>query len=89
MLTQLTSFATLGLQSDRITVEVGCTLGEGNISIVGLGDTAVQESKQRVRMALRSSGYKLPTGRNVTSTWPRRISARPARATTCRSPLGS
>jgi len=66
MLTQLTSFATIGLHSERVTVEIGGTPGESRITIVGLGDTAVQESKQRVRMALRSSGFKLPTGRDVT-----------------------
>jgi magnesium chelatase family protein len=66
MLTTLTSFAHLGLQTQTITVEVGCIPGDGKIIIVGLGDTAVQESKQRVQMALRSSGYRLPTGRLVT-----------------------
>jgi magnesium chelatase family protein len=66
MLTQLTSFATIGLKSERVTVEIGGTAGESRITIVGLGDTAGQESKQRVRMALRSSGFKLPTGRDVT-----------------------
>lgn len=66
MLTQLTSFANIGLQSEKITVEVGATMGEGNIFIVGLGDTAVQESKQRVRMAVRTSGYQFPTGRTIT-----------------------
>lgn len=66
MLTSLTSFATLGLTCERITVEIGATPGDGNITIVGLGDTAVQESKQRVRMALRASGYRLPTGHSVT-----------------------
>lgn len=63
MLTKLTSFATVGLESVKITVEVGMTRGEEpKIFIVGLGDTAVQESKQRVKMALRSSGFRLPTG---------------------------
>lgn len=66
MLTQLTSFANIGLKSERVTVEVGSTMGEGHIFIVGLGDAAVQESKQRVRMALRHSGYKFPTGRTIT-----------------------
>lgn len=66
MLTQLQSIATVGLQGTRITVEVGCTPGEPKIFVVGLGDTAVQESKQRVRMALRSCGYRLPTGKTVT-----------------------
>jgi len=65
MLTQLLSFATVGLDGECITVEIGSIPGESGITIVGLGDTAVQESKQRVRTALRSSGYKLPTGRSV------------------------
>ncbi len=65
MLTQLTSFANIGLSSERITVEIGATPGEGMITIVGLGDTAVQESKSRVRLALRASGYRLPTGKSV------------------------
>lgn len=66
MLTRLTSFASLGLQTERITVEVGAAPGEGGIAIVGLGDTAVQESKQRVRLALRHSGYRVSTGQAIT-----------------------
>ncbi len=66
MLTQLFSFATIGLDGERVTVEIGCNPGESGITIVGLGDTAVQESRQRVRIALRSCGYKLPTGRSIT-----------------------
>ena len=66
MLTQLISFATVGLTSERITVEVGAIPGEGKIFIVGLGDTAVQESKQRVLLALRSNGYRVATGRTIT-----------------------
>lgn len=65
MLTQLTSFANIGLRSERITVEIGATPGEGMITIVGLGDTAVQESKSRVRLALRAAGFRLPTGKSV------------------------
>lgn len=66
MLTRLTSFATIGLRSEKIDVEIGTTPGEANITIVGLGDTAVQESKQRVRLALRACGYRFPTGRSIT-----------------------
>ncbi|MFA6039697.1 MAG: YifB family Mg chelatase-like AAA ATPase [Candidatus Peribacteraceae bacterium] len=63
MLTSLTSFANVGLHCGRITVEVGVARGEDScFFIVGLGDTAVQESKQRVRMALRSSGERIPGG---------------------------
>lgn len=66
MLTVLTSFATHGLQSEKIDVEVGATRGDSKMLIVGLGDTAVKESEQRVKMALRSSGFRFPTGRTVT-----------------------
>jgi magnesium chelatase family protein len=66
MLTQLLSFATVGLSSEKVIVEVGATRGEAKMYIVGLGDTAVQESKQRVRMAIRSNGFTFPTGRNIT-----------------------
>lgn len=66
MLTQLTSFATIGLSSEMIAVEVGAIPGEAMMTIVGLGDTAVQESKQRVKLALRARGFRLPTGRSIT-----------------------
>jgi magnesium chelatase family protein len=36
------------------------------MTIVGLGDAAVQESKQRVRHALRASDFRMPTGRAIT-----------------------
>lgn len=66
MLTKLSSLATFGLECIRVTVEVGVTPGESVIAIVGLPDTAIKESKQRVRHALRSCGYHLPTGRTIT-----------------------
>lgn len=65
MLSTLTSFANVGLRSERITVEVGLSGGEGGIQIVGLGDKSVQESKQRVWMALRSSNFKVSTGKVI------------------------
>ncbi len=65
MLTQLSSFATHGVGALPVQVEIGVvpTAGEPKFLIVGLGDTAVQESKQRVMMAMKASGYKIPMGR--------------------------
>lgn len=65
MLTQLTSFAPIGIHALPVYVEIGVTptAGEPKFQIGGLGDTAVQESKQRVIMALKSSGYRTPMGR--------------------------
>lgn len=56
----------MGLKSECITVEVGASRGEGKIFIVGLGDTAVQESKQRVHFAIKNSGFDWPVGRTIT-----------------------
>lgn len=67
LLTQLTSFTTLGVRALPVDVEIGVTptSSEGHFSIVGLGDTAVQESKQRVLMAMKTSGYRFPMGRST------------------------
>lgn len=68
MLTKLTAFQNIGMTSVQVTVEVGAVRGgeEPKFYIVGLGDTAVQESKRRVQMALRSSGFRLASGRTIT-----------------------
>ncbi len=64
MLTTLTSFEPVGVDSVPVSVEVGVTpAAEPKFQIVGLGDMAVQESKQRTVMALKTSGYRLPMGR--------------------------
>ncbi len=65
MLTQLASFAPIGLHSLLVTVEIGVipTAGDPHFQIGGLGDSAVQESKQRVLMALKSGGWRIPMGR--------------------------
>ena len=65
MLTRLTSFTTFGIHAIPVDCEVGVipTAGEPKFQIVGLGDAAVQESKQRVMMAMKSSGYRIPMGR--------------------------
>jgi magnesium chelatase family protein len=66
MLARLFSFATIGLESSLVTVEVDAIRGMSDLKIVGLGDTAVQESKERIRAALRHSGIHLPPGRRFT-----------------------
>lgn len=65
MLTKFTSFTTIGVGALPIDVEIGVipTAGEPKFQIVGLGDTAVQESKQRVMMAMKTAGYRIPMGR--------------------------
>ncbi len=63
MLTKVNSCAVVGLDGVLIEVEVDRSDGQPGVVIVGLPDTAVQESRERVRSAIRNSGGKMPTGR--------------------------
>jgi magnesium chelatase family protein len=57
------SRAQLGLSAPRVAVEVHLGGGLPNFSIVGLPETAVRESKDRVRAAIATSGFDFPAGR--------------------------
>lgn len=51
------------LDSEIIEVEVDINAWLPNFTIVWLPDTSVQESKERLRSALKSSNFKLPASR--------------------------
>ena len=55
--------AVLGLEGHIVQVEVDISPGLPAFNVVGLGDTAVQESRERVRAALRNSGCEFPMRR--------------------------
>ena len=56
MLAQITSCALHGLDGWVVQVEVDISNGLPSFTVVGLGDVAVQESRERVRAAIRNSG---------------------------------
>ncbi|MDB5095699.1 MAG: Mg chelatase-related protein [Cyanobacteria bacterium RYN_339] len=58
MLAKVASGAVLGIEAFHIEVEVDIQMGVPGMSIVGLGGTAIQEAKERVRSAIRNSGYE-------------------------------
>ena len=60
MLTKIYSATTVGVDAHLVEVEVDLSMGLLNFFIVGLPDTAIKESKQRVQAALKNSGIKLP-----------------------------
>src|SRR3990170_6275809 len=62
-LAKVTSCAVVGLDSYPVDVEVDIGQGLPNFLIVGLPDKAVEESKERVRSALRNSGANFPISR--------------------------
>ncbi|MGP4842870.1 YifB family Mg chelatase-like AAA ATPase [Marinobacter sp. 1Y8] len=55
--------ARLGVSAPPVTVEVHLSNGLPSLSIVGLPETAVRESKDRVRSALMNAGFEFPTRR--------------------------
>lgn len=57
------SRANVGIGAPLVTVETHLTKGLPQFTIVGLPETAVKESKDRVRSALLQSGYVFPKGR--------------------------
>ena len=55
--------ARIGLEAPPVSVEVHLSAGLPALNIVGLPETSVRESKDRVRSALINSGYEFPEGR--------------------------
>ena len=63
MLASLLSATLHGLEGRLIRVEVDVAPGLPGFTIVGLADTALQEARERVRGAIRNSGYEYPPRR--------------------------
>lgn len=57
------SHAALGYEGQVIQVEVDLRRGIPGIDVVGLATSAVKEARDRVRVALRNSGFRFPTDR--------------------------
>jgi len=55
--------AQFGLDAPLVRVEVHCGAGLPQLSVVGLAEVAVRESRDRVRAALAHCGYEFPPGR--------------------------
>lgn len=63
MLAVIKSYGLVGLSGFKVDVEVDINQGLPKYDIVGLPDTAVKESKERVRSAIKNSGYHFPVHR--------------------------
>ena len=63
VLATVLSCATIGLDGLLVQVEVDVGQGQPGLAVVGLPDAAIQESKERVRAALRNAGARFPHGR--------------------------
>ncbi|MCB9771478.1 MAG: YifB family Mg chelatase-like AAA ATPase [Candidatus Omnitrophica bacterium] len=58
MFAKVYSYGISSLDAYQVTIEVDVSAGLPNTIIVGLPDNAVRESKERVRAAIRNSGYQ-------------------------------
>ena len=63
MLSSILSCGLSGIDGFSVTAEVNLANGMPMFEIVGLPDASVKESRERVRAALKNSGYNFPSGR--------------------------
>ncbi len=63
MLAHVESCSLLGIDAYIVDVEVDVSSGLPSFDLVGLPDTSVRESKERVRAAIRNTGFEFPIRR--------------------------
>jgi magnesium chelatase family protein len=70
MLAVLISQVPYGIEGSPIRVEVDIRTGLPGVDIVGLPDSAVKEARERVRVAIRNSGFRFPPDRILVNLSP-------------------
>lgn len=70
MFAQTFGSTTIGVNGVLINVEVDISNGLPGFEIVGLPDTAVKESRERVRAAIKNSGFKFPARKTTINLAP-------------------
>jgi magnesium chelatase family protein len=64
------SFAAVGYEGRLVTIEVDIRRGIPGMDIVGLPGPAVKEARERIRVALRNSGFEFPRDRILVNLSP-------------------
>lgn len=67
---QIFSFSPFGYDGALVAVEVDLRRGIPAVDVVGLADGAVKESRERMRSAIRNSGFEFPQERVLISLSP-------------------
>ena len=70
MLAKILSYALDGLTGYAVDVEVDINSGLPGYDMVGLASTATKESKERVRSAIKNSGFQYPAKRIIVNLAP-------------------
>lgn len=70
MIVKVLSSALSGINAYIVDVEVDVNIGLPAMALVGLPDTAVQESRERVKTAIKNSGFNFPAKKIVVNLAP-------------------
>ena len=70
MLARIWSASLIGIDALKVGVEVDLSGGLPGVVVVGLPDTAVQESRERVKAALKNAGFPFPMRKVVVNLTP-------------------
>lgn len=70
MISNVFTGSVVGIEGYKITVEVDTSSSIPGLTIVGLPDAAVSEAKERIRSAIKNSGYSFPTKKIVINLAP-------------------
>ena len=70
MLAKVISFGLKGIDGFQVDVETDVSNGLPKFDVVGLADMAIKEAKERVRTAIKNSGFEYPAKRITTNLAP-------------------
>ncbi len=70
MVSEIVSYAVLGVDALEVKVEATINKGLPMFDVVGLPDIAVKESRERVKSAIMNCGFNLPKGRIIVNLAP-------------------
>ena len=70
MVVKITTATRIGLEAYKIDVEVDVLNSLPQVAIIGLGDTAISEAKERLRLAIKNSSYDFPQTKVVINLAP-------------------
>jgi magnesium chelatase family protein len=73
MLAKVQTFSILGIDAAAVEIEVDVSPGLPHIAIVGLPDSCLKESKERVRSGLKNSGFTFPADKIIVNLAPANI----------------
>ncbi len=70
MISEIITASIIGLDIYKIHVEVDVNNSLPSVAIVGLPDTSISEAKERIRSAIKNSGYEFPAKKVVVNLAP-------------------